>query len=163
MRGVEGKGGAAMLKPTKILVPTDFSVYSDRALRQALSIAADYDAEVYVVHVVHERIHGVLSDDYSDISITEGTIKKLQKGIIVKAKVRLQNQIRKFPETKDMKVSEIVTTGIPYEEIINEQAKVGADLIVIASLGRSGVAKYLLGSVARNVLRGATCPVLVTR
>ena len=39
----------------------------------------------------------------------------------------------------------------------------GIDLIVIASLGRSGIAKYLIGSVARNVLKGAKCPVLLTK
>jgi nucleotide-binding universal stress UspA family protein len=41
---------------TKILVPTDFSEYSDKALRQALDIALQYKAKVFVLHVVHEQI-----------------------------------------------------------------------------------------------------------
>ena len=41
-----------MLKPTKILVPTDFSEYSDKALKQAIDIAKQYNAEVYVLNVV---------------------------------------------------------------------------------------------------------------
>jgi universal stress protein A len=152
-----------MLKPTKILVPTDFTGYADKALKQALYIAADYGAEVHVVHVVHERIHGTLSDDYSDISITEETIKKLQKNIVVKAKVRLERQIRKLPESKKVKVEQIVTSGVPYDKILQEEKRVGADLIVIASLGSSGIGRFLIGSVARNVLRGAACPVLLTK
>jgi nucleotide-binding universal stress UspA family protein len=52
-----------MLMPTKILVPTDFSGYSDKALNQAFDIAKDYKAKVYLVHVVHERISHSL-DDY---------------------------------------------------------------------------------------------------
>jgi len=45
-----------MLKPTKILVPTDFSEYSDRALRQALDIARQYGATVYILHVLREEM-----------------------------------------------------------------------------------------------------------
>ena len=45
-----------MLAPTKILVPTDFSEYSDKALRQALDIAEQYNAKVYVLHVIRERM-----------------------------------------------------------------------------------------------------------
>jgi universal stress protein A len=50
-----------------------------------------------------------------------------------------------------------------YEEILKEGKEQGIDLIVIASLGRSGIAKYLIGSVARNVLKGSKCPVLLTK
>jgi universal stress protein A len=45
-----------MLMPTKILVPTDFSEYSDKALNQAFDIAQRYKAKVYVPHVVHEKM-----------------------------------------------------------------------------------------------------------
>ena len=53
--------------------------------------------------------------------------------------------------------------GVPYEEILKEAEEKGVDLIVIASLGRTGLAKYLIGSVARNVLKRAKCPVLLTK
>jgi nucleotide-binding universal stress UspA family protein len=56
-----------------------------------------------------------------------------------------------------------VRKGIPYDEILKEGKDKGIDLIVIASLGRSGIAKYLIGSVARNVLKGSKCPVLLTK
>jgi universal stress protein A len=152
-----------MLKPTKILVPTDFSEYSDKALKQALDIASEYKAKIYVLHVVNERIHSALSDDYSDISITEKEIQKLRKKITDKAKERLYKQVNKFPESKDVQLIQMVINGVPYEEIVREQEKLGIDLIVIASLGRTGVARFLIGGVARNVLKGAKCPVLLTK
>ena len=46
-----------MLMPTRILVPTDFSEYSDRALEQALDIAKQYHAKVFLLHVVHDETH----------------------------------------------------------------------------------------------------------
>jgi universal stress protein A len=152
-----------MLRPTKILVPTDFSQFSDKALKQALDIAAQYNAKVYVLHVVNEKIHAALSDDYPDISITVKEIQNLQKSMLSKAKNRLREQLDKFPESKNVPVIQMVTSGVPYEEILREQEKKGIDLIVIASLGRTGIAKYLIGGVARNVLRGAKCPVLLTK
>ena len=46
-----------MLMPTKILVPTDFSEYSDKALEQALDIAKQYHAKVFLLHVIHEETY----------------------------------------------------------------------------------------------------------
>jgi len=152
-----------MLKPTKILVPTDFSEHSDKALKQALDIASEYNAKVYVLHVVHERIHSALSDDYSDISITEKEVLKFEKRMMDVAKERLYKQIERFPENKKVKLVQMVVNGIPYEEILREQEKLGIDLIVIASLGRTGIARFLICGVARNVLKGAKCPVLLTK
>jgi len=152
-----------MLKPTKILVPTDFSEYSDKALKQAIDIASEYKAKVYVLHVVNERISSALSDDYSDISITEKDVLKYRKRMMDVAKGRLFKQIDKFPESRDIKLIQRVVSGTPYEEILREQEELGIDLIVIASLGRTGIARFLIGGVARNVLQGVKCPVLLTK
>jgi universal stress protein A len=152
-----------MLKPTKILVPTDFSAYSDKALKQALDIAAEYGATVYVLHVIDEKIHSALGDEYSDLSITVKEIEKLRKAMMSEAKSRLYKQIAKFSESKNVEVIGTVIMGVPYEEILRQREDKDIDLIVIASLGRSGIAKYLIGSVARNVLKGAKCPVLLTK
>ena len=152
-----------MLKPTKILVPTDFSEHSDKALKQALDIASEYKAKVYVLHVVHEKINSALSDDYSDISITEKEVLKFHKRMMDVAKERLFKQVEKFPKSKDVKLIQMVVSGVPYEEILRQQEELGIDLVVIASLGRTGIARFLIGGVARNVLRGAKCPVLLTK
>mgnify|MGYP003410619788 FL=1 len=89
------------------------------------------------------------------------------KGIEVSAKKtaidNMKKQLEKFPLAKEVKVSIDVRFGLSYDEILKEAERVGIDLIVIASLGQSGLAKYIIGSVARNVLRSAKCPVLLTK
>jgi len=146
-----------MLIPTKILVPTDFSEYSDRALGQALDIAKQYNAKVLLLHVVHESIHLL------DFTLPEDTIRQMKDGAIPWAKEILQNQLGSFPQANEVEVATNVRQGIPYDEILKEGKEKGIDLIVIASLGRTGIAKYLIGSVARNVLKDSRCPVLLTK
>jgi universal stress protein A len=80
-----------------------------------------------------------------------------------RGQMKVQKEINKFPQTKELEVFNEVVLGNPSEEILKAQSEKGIDLIVIASLGRTGIAKYLIGSVARNVLKGAKCPVLLTK
>ena len=149
-----------MLMPTKILVPTDFSTYSDKALRQAFDIAKQYNAKVYVIHVVHEKI----TDTIDDYGITYPSyVKEIEGKMIDEAKKKMKEQIDKFPQSKELEIESDVQIGNVSEAILQEEKNKGIDLIVIASLGRSGIAKYLIGSVARNVLKGAKCPVLLTK
>ncbi|WP_028893366.1 universal stress protein [Syntrophorhabdus aromaticivorans] len=147
-----------MLIPTRILVPTDFSGYSDKALNQAFDIAKQYKAKVYVVHVLHGK---------NPYDTTDGTIpsyyEEIEKQMMEGARKKLQEEIDKFPQTKEVEVFAEVVNGDTAEAILAEERSKGIDLIVIASLGRSGIAKYLIGSVARNVLKGAKCPVLLTK
>ncbi len=147
-----------MLAPTKILVPTDFSEYSDKALRQALDIAKQYKAKVYVVHVLHEKNPYDTQD-----STTPSYYEDLEKKIFEGAQKKLQEEVRRFDQARDVDVLTEVVTGNTAEAILEEERNKGIDLIVIASLGRSGIAKYLIGGVARNVLKGAKCPVLLTK
>lgn len=58
-----------MLKPTKILVPTDFSEYSDKALKQALDIAKEYNAKVYVLHVLDQKLQSTMTGDHSELVV----------------------------------------------------------------------------------------------
>ena len=145
-----------MLKPTKILVPTDFSEYSDQALQQALDIARQYKAKVYVLHVMHDYIYA------SDI-VTQNTLQQIENDLLDAEWENVRKQLDKFPQTKDVEVNTDIKKGLHYKVILEEADRLGIDLIVIASLGKSGIAKYLIGSVARNILKGAKCPVLLTK
>lgn len=149
-----------MLMPTRILVPTDFSEPSDRALKQALDIARQYHAKVFLLHVIHEETQHPVAFDFG---LDEEIMRQVNTRIRDEAKQRLQDQLEKFPQSKEVEVTTDIRKGITYEEILKEEKSKGIDLIVIASLGRTGLAKYLIGSVARNVLRGSTCPVLLTK
>ena len=148
-----------MLKPTKILVPTDFSEYSDKALRQGLDIATQYGARVYVLHVVHEAITQCVYDYCLKIE----EVQRAEEQLIAAARKSLEKQLAKFPRAKEVELTADVRKGIPAEEILKEEQEKGIDLIVIASLGQSGLSKYLIGSIARNVLKGSKCPVLLTK
>lgn len=149
-----------MLMPTRILVPTDFSEYSDRALRQAFDIAKQYKASVYILHVIHEK----MTDRIDDYGLSYPSyIKDMETEMINGARMRLEKEIDQFPQRREVEVFTDVVIGNPSEAILEEEMKKGIDLVVIASLGRTGIAKYLIGSVARNVLKGSKCPVLLTK
>jgi len=148
-----------MLKPTKILVPTDFSQYSDKALQQALDIAKQYQAKVFALHVIHEQI----TQCVYDYCLPTAEVQRAEEQLVASAEQNLQKQLEKFPAAKEVEVSTDVRKGHPSEEILKEEEERGIDLIVVASLGQTGLRKYLIGSIARNVLKGAKCPVLLTK
>ncbi len=149
-----------MLVPTKILVPTDFSEQSGRALEQALDIAKQYRAKVFLLHVVHFQMIRIAE---LESTLSEEIIQQIKDKTFAWAQENLRKQLDNFPQTKEVEVATNVLEGIPYEEILKEGKEKGIDLIVIGSLGRSGIAKYLIGSVARNVLKGSKCPVLLIK
>jgi nucleotide-binding universal stress UspA family protein len=151
-----------MLRPTKILVPTDFSKYADKALRQALDIANEYGAEVYLVHVMPTEFRSI-ADEYTDVSITSETLEQYEEKMVTSSRKKMEKQITRLRGDTAVQVIAETLTGKPEEEIVRFQQEKGADLIVISSLGRSRLSQYLIGSVARGVLKGATCPVLLTK
>jgi universal stress protein A len=149
-----------MLMPTKILVPTDFSEFSDRALEQALEIGKQYHAKIFLLHVIHDEMQHPVAFDFG---LSEEVWRQIKDRNRAETKQKLQEQLDKFPQAKELDVVTNVRQGVSYDEILKEEKDKEIDLIVIASLGRTGMAKYLIGSVARNVLRGSRCPVLLTK
>jgi nucleotide-binding universal stress UspA family protein len=148
-----------MLRPSKILVPTDFSDYSDKALKQALDIAKQYDANVFLLHVIPKEVNRCVAD----VCLGDDVIRDIENQITTRAQEDLQRQVSKFPQSTEVSVTSEIGKGTPYDAILQVAEEKGIDLIVIASLGRSGIARFLIGSVARNVLKGAKCPVLLTK
>ena len=147
------------MKWSKILVPTDFSEHSDKALGQALDIAKYSKAKIYLLHVVHEEIHRCAAD----YCLPEDMLQQMETGMMSAAKENLEKQLAKFPQAKDVEVVTDVRKGFPSEEILKEQQEKGIDLIVIAPLGRTGIVKYFVGSVTKNVVKEAKCPILVSK
>jgi nucleotide-binding universal stress UspA family protein len=146
--------------PTRILVPTDFSEYSDRALEQALDIAKQYHAKVYLLHIIQDESQRSIAFDFG---LSEEIGRQIKDRHWAETKQKLQKQLDKFPQAMEIEVVTNIRQGVSYEEILKEGKEKEIDLIVIASLGRTGIAKYLIGGVARNVLRGSKCPVLLTK
>lgn len=148
-----------MFQPKKILVPTDFSEYSDKAVQKALDIAQESGAMITLLHVIGEDIRECMSD----YCFTPDELERFKKGLFESSEGYLKRQLEKFPGTQTAKITSAVRQGIPYEEILQYQSNNNFDLIVIASHGRSGIAKYLMGSVATKVIKGAKCEVLVLK
>jgi universal stress protein A len=150
-----------MLRPKNILVPTDFSEYSDKALKQALDIAKDYNSQVYLLHVISEHTIQTVEEYSIDVEI----IKQLDDQLLSNAKENMQKELEKYNKSSmaEIKIIPVIRNGVPYEEILREADDKKVDLIVIASLGKTGLKKYFLGGVAQNVLKGSKCPVLLTK
>jgi universal stress protein A len=147
-----------MFAPKAILVPTDFSEYSDRAIKQAVDIAEQNNAKIYLLHVVDR-----LQQCAIDYCIPIETMMKVQSDSEKEASRKMQDEAKKITQAKKIDVTFDVTSGVPFEEILKEQQERKADLIVIASHGRTGIIKSLIGSVAEKVMREAKCPVLLVR
>lgn len=148
-----------MFAPKTILVPTDFSEFSDKALQQAIDIAKQHNAKIYLFHVIG-TIHRQCAIDYC---VDSRMVEEFEKNSVDASKEMMQAQIDKFPEAKSVEIITDTRKGTPYQEILEEQVARKVDLVVIASHGRTGLMHYLMGSVAEKVVMGATCSVLLVK
>ncbi len=148
-----------MFSPRSILVPTDFSPDADAALKSALDLASRFKSRIYLLHVIDAG----LQECAVDYCLPYAAVERLKEESRRTSKVRLEKELKAIAAARDVEVVFDVQTGIPFETILKEQQEKGIDLIVIGSHGKTGVLKHLMGSVAEKVVRGAKCPVLVTR
>ena len=149
-----------MFAPKNILVPTDFSVYADNALKQAIDIAKQNKAKIFLFHVIDDGFQQC-SVDYC---INEGDVQRILKESQANAQDKLQQEAKKIAAgASDVEIVYDAKRGIPYEEILKEQEEKKIDLIVIASHGKTGILKNLLGGVVDKVMKRAKCPVLLVR
>jgi nucleotide-binding universal stress UspA family protein len=149
-----------MFAPKKILVPTDFSVYADNALKQAIDIAKQNKSTIYLFHAIDDGFQQCAAD----YCLNEGDVRKIYKDSVESAMDKLQQEAKKISDSQaGIEIVFDTARGIPYEEIIKEQEAKGIDLIVIASHGKTGILKNLLGGVVDKVMKRAKCQVLLVR
>ncbi len=156
---IPNQGRQYMLAAKNILVPTDFSEHSDKALKQALDIAKQNKAKLHLLHVVQQEIPRCAAD----WCLSDEAMRQMERDLTAGAHQSLQKQLAKFPEAKEVGVVTQIRTGLPPDEILKEQQEKEIDLIVIGPLGRTGIARFLLGSVTKNIVKEAKCPVLVAK
>jgi universal stress protein A len=147
-----------MFAPKQILVPTDFSTYSDKALKEAIDIAKQHGSTINLLHVIN-----IVKQCVIDYCMTDNIMEELEKQSAEYAKKMIGEEINKFPESKTVTIIPEVKKGTPYEEILKDQMEKNIDLIIIASHGTTGLLNYFMGSVADKVTKGAKCPVLLLR
>ncbi len=134
-----------------IVVAHDFSEAAEHALAYAIVLAEKFDAEVTVVNVYeippygHPEAFVANFDCTLEVECVAASLLAEIEARTIQGKVRVDTSLRR---------------GIPWAEINAAATESKADLIVIGTNGRRGVARALLGSVAEKVVRTAPCPVL---
>ncbi|WP_424018626.1 universal stress protein [Halorientalis pallida] len=142
-----------------ILVPTDGSETSRRAVDQAVDIAAKYDATVHVLYVVDV--------DATSYSLGSEQVDRIRQGHLddmpeVKAEAdEATGYVAEAAEEHGLTVEEHISVGEPARAIRKFVEDNDIDLVVMGSHGRSGLSRVILGSVTEKVLRRTRLPVLV--
>ena len=141
----------------KIVVPVDGSGWSERAIPHAVDIARTNDSELILLHVFRPP-----AQEYIDSISLAGQEDQLQ-GLREERKqqlMALRNQVRS--EKINVRVQFIEGNGVAgiICDFINEE---DVDLVVMTSHGRTGVSRWLFGSVAQKVMQGIDVPVLIVR
>jgi nucleotide-binding universal stress UspA family protein len=138
-----------------ILVATDFSETSDRALRYARSLAVSFGGSLHLLHVVPDP---VLASAWSEAYAYDLT------ALGERLRVDAERQLAEKAQTiRDVAVTTEAMVGNPAALIALTAHLRHADLIVMGTHGRSGVTHFFMGSVAERVVRTAECPVLTVR
>ena len=135
-----------------ILVPTDFSVYAEEALQQALALARRDNAPILLVHVLPPC-------DVLWAEVLSPTGHEMEQQRHAAAAQRLQALAADQP----VPIETLVISGDPVVEICRLATAYRVELIVMSTHGSTGLASLFIGSVAERVVRQAPCSVLVVR
>ncbi|MBT8252986.1 MAG: universal stress protein [Flavobacteriaceae bacterium] len=139
----------------KILVPTDFSEQAENALKVAAQLAREYDAEIYLLHLLELPLHQIDAlSGHSDLPEAMFFMKLAQK--------RFQDVLAK-EYLEGITVNETVEFHQSFSHIVDVCEEKKIDLIVMGSHGVSGIKEMFIGSNTEKVVRTATVPVLVIK
>lgn len=141
----------------KIMVTLDGSTLAAQALPHALALVELHQAELILFRVVQEA-------HFVEEFVTEGKIQvdQRQEHWLNEATTAL-GELTAELKLHQLKVTPVVEVGLPAETIIDYARQHEVSLIVMSTHGRTGLARWVYGSVADKVLRGAPCPVLLVR
>ncbi|ELZ82818.1 stress response protein [Haloferax larsenii JCM 13917] len=137
-----------------ILFPTDGSDCADEALEHAIEHALQYDATLHALYVADVREVGHTAPALSPDRIKDAlydTANNVLEDVASKARA----------EGADIETT--IAEGTPASVILDHTERDEVDLVVMGTHGRSGLDRYLLGSVAERVVRGSSVPVLTVR
>jgi universal stress protein A len=145
------------MKIEKILAPTDLSKRSMAGVRAAIEIAKESDAEVTVYHVL-------CVDEFVRFELTRARPLMLEK-LIEKCRGELDALLScELPDLRPFSgVKTAVEVGVPDKNIVDKAKRDEADMIVMSTHGRTGLAHVFTGSVTEAVVRRAPCAVLSIR
>ncbi|HBP64394.1 MAG TPA: universal stress protein [Desulfosporosinus sp.] len=139
----------------RILVPTDASEYSRRALKTALELARSVKAEVVLLHVSYTP------QAYWGYTISYG-ITVTQEQLDQNGELALEATLTGM-DTEPVVITKRVESGHPVTIIVEQIKKENIDLVVMGSHGYGAIAGSVLGSVSQRVLQRASCPLLIIK
>ena len=136
-------GVPELVEVQRILYCTDFSEYSEQAWDHAVSLAAEYHAELTLLHVL---------EDMSGLSDIEEETAKVLEG--------LEKQISPWVH-KNVVTKPVVRIGKAYQQIIQLALESHTDLVIMGVRGRHALDRIVFGSTTYRVVQSGPCPVLV--
>ena len=134
----------------KILLPTDGSTYADQEVERVEKLI-DKDGEVIVLSVAGKLTSSAFQP--------RRKVRKVNQKLQREAQQAVDNMAAKFDDSVNVK--KMVVTGFPAETIKQVSIDEGVDLIVISASGKSGIHRFVLGSVAEQVLKDSEVDVLL--
>lgn len=137
-----------------IMIATDGSENSNRAVTYGIEIAKLSGATVHALYVVD-------TSSFSSIPMDAGWEAMYQ--ILKKEGEKAVASIKEQGKNSGVRVEEELGEGHPSDEIINFAKENGIDLIIMGTLGKTGINRFLIGSVAEKVVRNSSVPVMVVR
>lgn len=145
-----------MITLKRILVPTDFSAFSRKALDYGCALAQQFGSELHLLHVMQDLVAMVPEP---------GLAFPPPGDYMQELKSSAERSLSTLPEPAAFSgaVVRAVRQGPPFLEIVRYAKDQSIDLIVLGTHGRTGLTHVLLGSVAEKVVRKAPCPVLTVR
>lgn len=139
------------METKKILVPTDGSPYTRDAVEAAIHVAQATGAKITALYVV----------DASTVSMARGDMYESVTEILNEEGKKAVDEVEAMCDAAGVPVEKMIVGGRPADKIIEMSRDY--DLIVMSTLGKTGISKYLIGSVAEKVVRMAECRVLTLR
>jgi len=138
----------------KILIATDGSKNSERAVQHGIKLAKPLNAEVIGTYII---------DISAFLTLPETVVWDNVKDLLHKEGEKAAEFIKKEAEKEGVRVKTIVKEGSPSKDIVEIAEKENADVIIVGTAGRTGLDRFLLGSISEKVVRTAKCPVIVIK
>lgn len=146
---------------SKIVAATDFSEDSSLALTYAQELALKFSAEVVLLHVDQPLAPVMVSPDLGP-AMDVGAMSRIAEEQRLIAQRELDKIVQRLRDD-GIKAKSLLKVGSPFLEILRASQTENADLIVLGTHGRTGLAHVLMGSVAERVVQKAAVPVLTIR
>ncbi len=136
----------------QILIATDGSGYTKRAVDYGIDLAGNTGAKLYAIYVIDTGAYG---------SIPLSQPMEYAYSLLRQEGDAAIEYVKDRAEAEGLEVEGIIAEGHPADEIIKYAENNSIDLIVMGTLGKSGLDRFLLGSVADKVVRNSKIPVIV--